>query len=119
MPSLDEADDALICEAKRNGFSDRQLATLWGTTEGEVRRDRQRRGIRAVFKLVDTCAAEFEAVTPYYYSTYEREDEARIGDEAAGGDPRRRAQPDRPGDRVRLLLLPGRLRAARPTATRW
>ena len=108
---LDEADDALLFEAKRNGFSDRQLATLWGTTEGEVRRDRQRRGINAVFKLVDTCAAEFEAVTPYYYSTYEREDEARTGDQAPRGDPGRRPQPDRPGDRVRLLLLPGRLRA--------
>ncbi len=75
--SLEEAGDALLREAKQNGFSDRQLATLWDTTEAEVRRDRQRRGIGAVFKLVDTCAAEFEAVTPYYYSTYEREDEAR------------------------------------------
>src|SRR5262249_12144205 len=65
VSSLDEADDALLWEAKRNGYSDQQLATIWGTTEGEVRRDRQRRGIRAVFKLVDTCAAEFEAVTPY------------------------------------------------------
>ena len=79
VPGLDEADDALLLEAKRNGFSDRQLATLWGTTEGEVRRERKGRGINAVFKLVDTCAAEFEAVTPYYYSTYEREDEARTG----------------------------------------
>ena len=92
---------------------------LWETTEGEVRRDRQRRGIRAVFKLVDTCAAEFEAVTPYYYSTYEREDEARVGDQAPRHDPGRRSEPDRPGDRVRLLLLPGRLRPRRPTATRW
>ena len=66
-------------EAKQNGFSDRQLATLWNTTEAEVRRDCQRRGIRAVFKLVDTCAAEFEAVTPYYYSNYDGEDEARTG----------------------------------------
>ena len=54
----------------------RQLATLWNTTESEVRRDCRRRGIRPVFKLVDTCAAEFAAVTPYYYSTYESEDEA-------------------------------------------
>ena len=96
VASLDEADDAMIWEAKRNGYSDRQLATLWGTTEGEVRRDRHRRGIRAVFKLVDTCAAEFEAVTPYYYSTYEREDEARIGDKPRvvilGGGPNRIGQ---------------------------
>ena len=79
----------------------------------EVRRDRQRRGINAVFKLVDTCAAEFEAVTPYYYSTYEDEDETRRRRQAAGRHPGRRAEPDRPGDRVRLLLLPGRLRAQR------
>ena len=75
---LDEAGDALLREAKRNGFSDRQLATLWHTSEASVRRECQRRGIRPVYKLVDTCAAEFEAVTPYYYSTYESEDEARI-----------------------------------------
>jgi len=94
--SLEEASDELIRLAKQNGFSDRQLATLWETTEGEVRRDRQRRGIRAMFKLVDTCAAEFEAVTPYYYSTYEREDEARVGDQPRvvilGGGPNRIGQ---------------------------
>ncbi len=94
--SLEEASDELIRLAKQNGFSDRQLATLWETTEGEVRRDRQRRGIHAVFKLVDTCAAEFEAVTPYYYSTYEREDEARVGDQPRvvilGGGPNRIGQ---------------------------
>ena len=96
VPGLDEADDALLLEAKRNGFSDRQLATLWGTTEGEVRRERKGRGINAVFKLVDTCAAEFEAVTPYYYSTYEREDEARTGTNPRvvilGGGPNRIGQ---------------------------
>ena len=94
--SLEEASDELIRLAKQNGFSDRQLATLWETTEGEVRRDRQRRGIHAIFKLVDTCAAEFEAVTPYYYSTYEREDEARVGDQPRvvilGGGPNRIGQ---------------------------
>jgi carbamoyl-phosphate synthase large subunit len=94
--SLDEAGDALVREAKQNGFSDRQLATLWNTTEAEVRRDRLSRGIRAVFKLVDTCAAEFEAVTPYYYSTYEREDEARTSERPRvvilGGGPNRIGQ---------------------------
>jgi carbamoyl-phosphate synthase large subunit len=93
---LHEASDDLIRAAKQNGFSDRQLATLWETTEGEIRRDRLRRGIRAVFKLVDTCAAEFEAVTPYYYSTYEFEDEARVGDKPRivilGGGPNRIGQ---------------------------
>jgi carbamoyl-phosphate synthase large subunit len=77
---LEGANDTLIREAKQNGFSDRQLAHLWGTSEAEVRRDRQRRGIHSVFKLVDTCAAEFEAMTPYYYSSYENEDESRVGD---------------------------------------
>ena len=94
--SLDEASDALLREAKQNGFSDRQLATLWHTSEAEVRRECRRRGIRPVFKLVDTCAAEFEAVTPYYYSTYESEDEARIGTKPRvmilGGGPNRIGQ---------------------------
>jgi carbamoyl-phosphate synthase large subunit len=61
--------------AKRFGFSDRQLATIFGVDEMTVRRRRLELGIRAVFKSVDTCAAEFEAYTPYYYSTYESEDE--------------------------------------------
>jgi carbamoyl-phosphate synthase large subunit len=65
----------LLRTAKRQGFSDRQLARIFGTTEMEVRQERMRRGIRATFKSVDTCAAEFEAYTPYYYSTYEDEDE--------------------------------------------
>jgi carbamoyl-phosphate synthase large subunit len=94
--SLDEAGDDLLYEAKRNGYCDQQLAVLWSTTEAEIRRDRQRRAIRAVFKLVDTCAAEFEAVTPYYYSTYEQEDEARTSDRPRiiilGGGPNRIGQ---------------------------
>jgi carbamoyl-phosphate synthase large subunit len=73
--SLEAVDDALLREAKRFGFSDRQLANLWGTSEMVVRGERKRRGIVATFKAVDTCAAEFEAYTPYYYSTYEDEDE--------------------------------------------
>ncbi|MCC6491472.1 MAG: carbamoyl-phosphate synthase large subunit, partial [Pirellulales bacterium] len=71
--------DALAPEqlrtAKRFGFSDRQLATIFGVDDLEVRQRRLSHGIRAVFKSVDTCAAEFEAYTPYYYSTYEDEDE--------------------------------------------
>ncbi len=61
--------------AKRNGFSDRQLSKIFGTTETKVRAKRLSLGIRPVFKSVDTCAAEFEAHTPYYYSTYESETE--------------------------------------------
>jgi carbamoyl-phosphate synthase large subunit len=93
---LDDVDDALLLEAKRNGFSDRQLAHLWNVDETEVRRNRKARGITPVYKLVDTCAAEFEAVTPYYYSTYESEDEARVGDKPRvvilGGGPNRIGQ---------------------------
>jgi carbamoyl-phosphate synthase large subunit len=76
-PSLEAADAGLLREAKRNGYSDRQLAHVWRVSENEVRRTRKAHGIEAVYKLVDTCAAEFEAFTPYYYSTYEDEDETR------------------------------------------
>jgi carbamoyl-phosphate synthase large subunit len=61
--------------AKRFGFSDAQLAYLWGTVEEAVRTVRLAAGVRATFKTVDTCAAEFAARTPYHYSTYEDEDE--------------------------------------------
>jgi carbamoyl-phosphate synthase large subunit len=96
VPSLSACPIDLLREAKRDGFSDRQLAHLWGVGEMEVRRHREQNGIRAVYKLVDTCAAEFEAVTPYYYSTYEEEDEARVGDKERivilGGGPNRIGQ---------------------------
>ncbi len=66
-----------LAEAKQFGFSDRQLAALLGAPdEHAVRRRREALGLRSVYKLVDTCAAEFEAFTPYYYSTYEKEDES-------------------------------------------
>jgi len=70
------ADAAVLRQAKQMGFADRRLAELCGTSESEVRRTRLAAGIRATFKMVDTCAAEFEAHTPYLYSTYEEEDEA-------------------------------------------
>jgi carbamoyl-phosphate synthase large subunit len=70
------ADAAVLRQAKQLGFADRRLAELCGTSESEVRRTRLAAGIRATFKMVDTCAAEFEAHTPYLYSTYEEEDEA-------------------------------------------
>ncbi|HMC42879.1 MAG TPA: carbamoyl-phosphate synthase large subunit, partial [Acidimicrobiales bacterium] len=66
--------------AKRLGFSDAQLAWLLGATEDEVRRRRLGAGVRATFKTVDTCGAEFDALTPYHYSTYEDEDEVRDSD---------------------------------------
>ncbi|MFV1957408.1 MAG: carbamoyl-phosphate synthase large subunit, partial [bacterium] len=67
-------EDLLI--AKQMGFSDRRLALLTESEQSEVRESRLSEGIRATFKTVDTCAAEFEAYTPYFYSTYETEDEA-------------------------------------------
>ncbi len=76
--SLERTPDGLFRAAKRDGFSDRQLAFLLAATENAVRADRRRRGIRPVYKLVDTCAAEFRAFTPYYYSTYEDEDEVNL-----------------------------------------
>ncbi len=66
-----------IRKAKRLGFSDVQLAKIFGVSEMEIRDLRKKLGIRAVFKMVDTCAAEFEAKTPYYYSTYEDENDAK------------------------------------------
>ncbi|MEX6631826.1 hypothetical protein SGI36_21490, partial [Providencia rettgeri] len=69
---------AILKKAKQYGFSDRQLALLLGTDELSVRKTRKKLGIIATYKLVDTCAAEFEAYTPYYYSTYESEDETRV-----------------------------------------
>jgi carbamoyl-phosphate synthase large subunit len=73
--SLKDIDDKTLRQAKQAGFSDRQLATLLGEVELDVRQNRKSRGIVATFKSVDTCAAEFEAETPYYYSTWEAEDE--------------------------------------------
>ncbi len=71
LGSLGAVSAAAMLEAKQAGFVDRQLANILGASEFEVRRRRKELGVAAVFKSVDTCAAEFEAVTPYYYSTYE------------------------------------------------
>jgi len=73
--SLEAVSTPLLRRVKQAGFADRQLATIFDCSEGVVRADRKARGIVATFKAVDTCAAEFEAYTPYYYSTYEDEDE--------------------------------------------
>src|SRR5207249_4816544 len=70
------ADVEVMRRAKQLGFADRRIAELTGTTEAEVRRRRLAQGVAATFKMVDTCAAEFVAYTPYLYSTYEEEDEA-------------------------------------------
>ncbi len=65
----------LLRKAKEYGFSDRRIGELCGKTEIEIRKTRQEHGISACFKVVDTCAAEFSAYTPYLYSTYDAEDE--------------------------------------------
>ncbi len=86
----------MLKKAKRWGYSDRQLAHLTGTSEEKIERQRKRLGIVPVYKLVDTCAAEFRAATPYYYSTYEEECEARVSDRKKviilGGGPNRIGQ---------------------------
>ncbi|GAG36854.1 unnamed protein product, partial [marine sediment metagenome] len=67
----------LLREAKRLGFSDEQVGALADVLPERVRARRKEWGIRPVFKMVDTCAAEFDAATPYFYSTYEEENEAQ------------------------------------------
>jgi carbamoyl-phosphate synthase large subunit len=72
-----ELSSELLRTAKSQGFSDSQIAALRGVNEDEVRKARHHLGIRPVYKTVDTCAAEFEAFTPYHYSSYEEETEVR------------------------------------------
>ena len=97
--------------AKRRGVSDARLANLTGATEPAVRRHREALGVLPVHKTVDTCAGEFPARTPYHYSTYEQETEVTPEERARDRDPRRRAEPDRPGDRVRLRVRARGVRA--------
>jgi carbamoyl-phosphate synthase large subunit len=78
--ALEDMDVRDLRDAKRSGFSDAQIAAAMGATESEVRSRRLKLGIVPTFKTVDTCAAEFEASTPYYYSTYEEEDEVAPSD---------------------------------------
>jgi carbamoyl-phosphate synthase large subunit len=75
---IDALDRDLLWRAKRLGFSDRQLAGIVGATEGEVRTRRRAFGVEPVYRSVDTCAGEFEAFTPYHYSTYEEETEVPV-----------------------------------------
>jgi len=71
---------ALLYEAKQKGYADRQIAHLLKCLESEVYKKREEYNIKRVYKLVDTCAAEFEAQTPYYYSTFEEENESIVTD---------------------------------------
>jgi carbamoyl-phosphate synthase large subunit len=98
---LDKVDTGLLLQAKQYGFSDMQLAMLWNTTQFEVRRVRKERGIVATYKQVDTCAAEFEAYTPYYYSTYEAP-AVSVGSESLSEDETRPAS-----GKERIMILGG------------
>lgn len=86
----------VLLKAKQYGFSDQQLAHLWGSTERAVRQLRKEMGVIPVYKTVDTCAAEFEAHTPYHYSTYDQENESIRTDRKKviilGGGPNRIGQ---------------------------
>ena len=86
-----------LAQAKSLGFSDRQIAHLTGSTEDAIRAERKKLGLVPSYRLVDTCAAEFEAYTPYYYSTYDRGDDEVKGNTAKkvmilGGGPNRIGQ---------------------------
>jgi len=78
--SLQDLPPSLLREAKRMGYADRQIAHLVRCLESEVYKRRESLGIKRVYKLVDTCAGEFEAKTPYYYSTFEQENESKSSD---------------------------------------
>ncbi|SDB02185.1 carbamoyl-phosphate synthase large subunit [Desulfonatronum thiosulfatophilum] len=86
----------ILRQAKEMGFSDAQLAVAWKRSETDIRKMRQELDIVPTYKLVDTCAAEFEAYTPYYYSTYEQESESRASEKRKviilGGGPNRIGQ---------------------------
>ena len=94
--SKETISEDLLLQAKQFGFSDKQISDFMGTDEISIRKLRKDNGIEATYKLVDTCAAEFEAYTPYYYSTYETEDETRSSDKKKimilGGGPNRIGQ---------------------------
>ncbi len=77
---LENIPKELLFTAKQKGYADRQIAHLLRCLESEVHSKRTEMGIKRVFKLVDTCAAEFEAKTPYYYSTFEYENESIVSD---------------------------------------
>ncbi len=92
----DDVPADVLRRAKRRGYADAQLARMWGREEAAVRADRIAKGVVPTYKLVDTCSAEFEAFTPYLYSTYEDEDDAEPTDRRKvlilGGGPNRIGQ---------------------------
>ena len=77
---IDTLPKELLLEAKQKGYADRQIAHMFGCLESQVNKLREEQNINRVYKLVDTCAAEFTAKTPYYYSTFEAEIETATGE---------------------------------------
>lgn len=94
--TLDSITKEVLRKAKQYGFSDRQLAHIWKSDELKVRQLRKEYEILPVYKMVDTCAAEFESNTPYHYSTYDQENESKRSDKKKviilGGGPNRIGQ---------------------------
>ncbi len=84
--TIDNLPKGLLLEAKQKGFADRQIAHMLDCYESEVHKKRTEMGINRVYKLVDTCAAEFKAMTPYYYSTFEEEIETADGERYVAND---------------------------------
>lgn len=84
--SVENLPKALLLEAKQKGFADRQIAHMVDCLESEVYNKREEHNINRVFKLVDTCAAEFRAMTPYYYSTFESDIQTADGDRHTAND---------------------------------
>ncbi|GAB3327137.1 carbamoyl-phosphate synthase large subunit [Marivirga atlantica] len=78
--TVDNLPEELMMKAKSKGYADRQIAHLVKCLESEIYKKRHEMGIKRVYKLVDTCAAEFEAQTPYYYSTFQKENESEKSD---------------------------------------
>ncbi len=99
-------DPGLLLKAKQYGFSDRQLSFLWGKPELQIRKWRFGLGVRPRFYPVDTCAAEFEAYTPYYYSTYERVPENLAGSDPFGSTPSLR-EGQTPAGVKKVMILGG------------
>ena len=73
-------DMQVLADAKRMGFSDKAVGRLWGMSAHEVFDLRKQHGIMPVYKMIDTCASEFKSYVPYFYSTYEQENESQITD---------------------------------------
>ena len=74
----------VLCHAKKMGFSDKEIALLWDMSEYEVYKFRRESGIVPVYKMIDTCASEFDSYIPYFYSTYEQENESVVSDKKKG-----------------------------------